>query len=261
MGGCIAGAPEEASARDKELLILWQVRRLHRNDFEGSAGSCGQDPWHEKAKKVEQKWVNMSKEALVEEFRAFDARKGAQPLAGPKWEELSFKTLRMLADKTPGMIKQKKIGTKWVDMNKEELVEEFKASEAKSGAQPLPGPKTDLEKRHAKRVRQTSEEYKRQRLAKLWGGAQRTAKRTAQRTELYKEKKRARENTPEAKVRRTAMRAAQRTEPRKEKKRAAQRTVLYKDKKRARESRPEAKVLRKAKRAAQRAAQWTEPHK
>ena len=48
----------------------------------------------------------MSKEALVEEFRAFDARKGAQPLAGPKWEELSFKTLRMLADKTPGMIKQ-----------------------------------------------------------------------------------------------------------------------------------------------------------
>ena len=87
----------------------------------------------------------------MEEFRAFDARKGAQPPASPKWEEMSFKTLRMLADKTPGMIKQKKVGTKWVDMNKEELVEEFKASEAKSGAQPLPGPKTDLEKRPAKK--------------------------------------------------------------------------------------------------------------
>ena len=130
----------------------------------------------------------MSKEALVEEFRAFDARKGAQPLAGPKWEELSLKTLRMLADKTPGMIKQKKVGTKWVDMNKEELVEEFKASEAKSGAQPLPGPKTDLEKRHAKRVRQTSEEYKRQRLAKLGRSTEdrkagRTTDRAVQREE------------------------------------------------------------------------------
>ena len=91
--------------------------------------------------------MNMAKEELVEEFRALDARKGAQPPAGPKWEEMSFKALRKLADKTPGMIKQKKVGTKWVDMNKEELVEEFRACQA----QPLPGPKMDLEKRHAKK--------------------------------------------------------------------------------------------------------------
>ena len=49
----------------------------------------------------------MAKKELVEEFRVFDARKGAQPLAGPKWEEMSLKALRKLADKTPGMTKKK----------------------------------------------------------------------------------------------------------------------------------------------------------
>ena len=172
-------------------------------------------PGMTKKKKVGKKWENMDKAELLEEFRAFDAKKGAQPLAGPRWEEMSLKALRDLADKTPGMTRKKKVGTKWVNMAKPELVEEFKAFEAKKGAQPLAGPKTDLEKRLSKKTRQISEEYKvkkrrrenapmarRQRLARLWGEAQRTAKRAAQRTEPYKEKKRARENAPEAKVKR-----------------------------------------------------------
>ena len=53
-----------------------------------------------------------------------------------------------------------------------------------------------------KRRRENAPKAKRQRLARIWGGAQRTAKRTAQRTEPYKEKKRARENAPEANVKR-----------------------------------------------------------
>ena len=48
-------------------------------------------------KQVGEKWVHMQKEELVEAFRAFVAKKGAQPLAGPRWEEMSVTALRSLA--------------------------------------------------------------------------------------------------------------------------------------------------------------------
>ena len=179
-------------------------------------------------KRVGKKWVNMKKEELAEAFRAFDAKKRAQPLAGSGWEEMSVRALRDLADKTPGITNRKKVGKKWVYKEKEELVEEFKELKAKKSAQPLAGPKTDLDKRLAQKARQTREEYKvkkrrremaqeckvkkrkrenaptakRHRLTRLWAGAQRAAKRAAQRTEPYKEKKRTRENAPEAQVKR-----------------------------------------------------------
>ena len=73
-------------------------------------------------KKVGDKWKDKQREELVAEFKAFDAKKGAQPLAGPRWEEMSLKALQDLADKTPGMTKKKKVGKKFVTMNRDEEI-------------------------------------------------------------------------------------------------------------------------------------------
>ena len=95
----------------------------------------------------------------------------------------------------------KNVGGKLENMKKEELVEAFKAFDAKKGAQPLASPKTKLDKT---KVRQTSKKYKVKRALRLKFRtvAQRVAERVRQRTEAYKEQKRARENAPEAKVKR-----------------------------------------------------------
>ena len=144
-------------------------------------------------KQVGSKWVKLQKEELVDAFRAFDAKKGAQPLAGSRWEEMSLTALRSLADKTPGIRSKKQVGEKWVYMQKEELVEAFRAFHTKEGTQLVVGTKTHLDKRLSKQAFQTSEEYKvkkrrrenapkakRQRLMKLWEEAKRAAKRAAQ---------------------------------------------------------------------------------
>ena len=62
-------------------------------------------------------------------------------------EEMSLTNLRQLADSTPGMLWTKKVEEKWVNKQKEELVEDFKACYANKSAQPLAGSKTDLDKR------------------------------------------------------------------------------------------------------------------
>ena len=82
----------------------------------------------------------------------------ADPASGRSedYEEMTLKALRDLADKTPGITNRKKVGKKWVYKEKEELVEEFKELKAKKGAQPLAGPKTDLDKRVTKKARQAS---------------------------------------------------------------------------------------------------------
>ena len=54
-----------------------------------------------------------------------------------------------------------------MNMQKEELLEAFKAFDAKTVAQPLAGPKTDLDKRLEKRRRDNAPKAKRQRLARL----------------------------------------------------------------------------------------------
>ena len=51
--------------------------------FQNFTDACGQDPRHDK-KKVGEKWVNMDKPEIMEYTKAFEAKKGAQPLAGPK---------------------------------------------------------------------------------------------------------------------------------------------------------------------------------
>ena len=68
----------------------------------------------------------------------------ADPASGRSqaYEEMTLRDLRELADRTPGMRKRKKVGEKWVHMQKEELLEQFSALEAKTSAQALAGPKT-----------------------------------------------------------------------------------------------------------------------
>ena len=67
----------------------------------------------------------------------------ADPASGRSedYEEMTLKALRDLADKTPGMRSRKKVGDKWENKLKPELVAEFKAFDAKKGAQPLAGPR------------------------------------------------------------------------------------------------------------------------
>ena len=67
----------------------------------------------------------------------------ADPASGRSedYEEMTLKALRDLADKTPGMRSQKKVGDKWENKLKLELVAEFKPFDAKKGAQPLADPR------------------------------------------------------------------------------------------------------------------------
>ena len=86
----------------------------------------------------------------------------ADPASGRSedYEKMTLKALRDLAGKTPGMTKKKKVGTKWTNKNKAELLKEFRAFDAKKSAQPLAGPKTELDNRWSKKARQTCQEDK-----------------------------------------------------------------------------------------------------
>ena len=88
------------------------------------------------------------------------------------YEEMSLKDLRVLADRTPGMRSQKKVGEKWVNKQKEELVEDFKAFDAKISAQPLAGPKT--EERSADPASVTSQAVEEISFRDLWDLADKT---------------------------------------------------------------------------------------
>ena len=115
--------PASGRSEDYEEMTLKALRDL-----------ADKTPGMRSRKKVGDKWENKLKLELVAEFKAFDAKKGAQPLTGPRWEGMSFRALRDLADKTPGMTKKKKVGKKWENMEKAELLEEFRALDAKKGA-------------------------------------------------------------------------------------------------------------------------------
>ena len=100
--GFTSNGPNEAHSRfgmsaDYEAMTAWALRYL-----------ADKTPGMTKQKKVGKKFVTMNREELVEAFFAFDAKKGAQTLSGPRWEEMSLEALWDLAGKTPRTTKKAK---------------------------------------------------------------------------------------------------------------------------------------------------------